>query len=108
LSKQARQLIERAPEIGVSAMSCWEIALLETSGRIRLDRPVRAWAARSFADERMRELPVTAEIAFRASALTALRDPSDRFIFATALNLDAQLVSRDGRLRDLDPRRVVW
>ena len=36
------------------------------------------------------------------------RDPADQLIYATAVEHDAVLVSRDGVIRDLDPRRVVW
>ena len=57
----------------------------------------------------MRTLPVTREIALTGAAVAGrLRDPADQLIYATAVEHDAVLVSRDSLIRDLDPRRVVW
>ena len=50
----------------------------------------------------------SAEIALAAGNFRALRDPGDRIIYATAVEHDAALVTRDERLRELDPVRVVW
>jgi len=54
-------------------------------------------------------LPVTREIALTGAAVAeSLRDPADQLIYATAVEHNVVLVSRDGVMRDLDPRRVVW
>ena len=54
-------------------------------------------------------MPVTREIALTAAAVGGtVSDPSDQIIFATAVEHDAALVTRDQRLHDLDPGRVVW
>lgn len=108
LSTRARSAIAHATEVGVSTMSCWEIALLESTGRLRLDRSLRSWIGATLADDRFRALPVTVEIAMSAGGLSPLRDPADRIIYATALEHDAQLVSRDERIALHDPSRVVW
>jgi PIN domain nuclease of toxin-antitoxin system len=90
-------------------MSIWELARLERAGRMRLDRGVERWIAAALAEERVQTLPVTREIALAGAAVAGrLRDPADQLIYATAVEHDAVLVSRDGIMRDLDPRRVVW
>jgi PIN domain nuclease of toxin-antitoxin system len=108
LSTRARSALAHATEIGVSTMSCWEIALLESTGRLRLDRSLRSWIGATLADDRFRALPVTVDIAMSAGGLSPLRDPADRIIYATALEHDALLVSRDERIAAHDPSRVVW
>lgn len=58
----------------------------------------------ALAEERVRTLPVT-----RSAAVAGrFRDPADQLIYATAVEHDAVLLSRDGVIRDLDPRRRVW
>lgn len=109
LSRAARQAIDRSSEIGVSTISFWEVALLERRGRIRLDRSARSWTRGSLvADPRMVALPVTPEIALTAGSLEPISEPGDSVIYATAVEHDAALVSRDERLKELDPHRVVW
>ncbi len=74
-----------------------------------LDRGLERWLAGALADERIEVLPVTREIALTGAAFSGrLRDPADQLIFATALEHNAVLVSRDGAMRELDSRRVVW
>jgi PIN domain nuclease of toxin-antitoxin system len=108
ISRAGRATIERASEVGVSVMSCWELALLESAGRVELDRGVRAWVSRALADERTSAIPVTSDIALRAGGLHGLRDPADSVIYATAVELDLQLVTKDARITEHDPARVVW
>ncbi len=76
---------------------------------MRLDRGLEGWMAAALAEERVRILPVTREIALTGAATAGrLRDPADQLIYATAVEHDAILVSRDSVIRDLDPRRVIW
>ena len=90
-------------------MSCWELAMLEGQGRIRFDRGVVSWLRRGLDDERTILLPVTLDVAIRGgSSQPSLPDPADGIIYATAVEHDAILLSRDARLRDHDPKRVVW
>lgn len=108
LSRAARSTIDRAATIGISTMSCWEVAFLEAAGRLRIDRGVRAWVTSALADERIVTLPLSVEIALAAGASSTLRDPADRIIYATAVEHNATLVSRDARLQEHDPERVLW
>lgn len=108
LSRRARTVIDQAADIGISTMSCWEVALLHSQGRMKLDRNVREWVGAAVADERIKMLPVSVDIALNAGGLTTLRDPADRIIYATAVETGSRLVSRDAQLKDFDPARVVW
>jgi len=110
LSRTAREAIEMSTEIGISAISVWEVATLERLGRIRLLPDIRAWVKRSLARERVSPQPLTPDIALAAGSLLAPfpGDPADRIVYATALVADAPLVSGDRRMIRHDPARIVW
>jgi PIN domain nuclease of toxin-antitoxin system len=108
LSRPASRAIERAQRIGVSTMSVLELADLIERRRIRLDTPTRAWIRDALADEHVEPLPLTAEVAVDAAQLRFAADPFDRIIYATARAEDAQLVTRDERMRAFDPELTVW
>jgi len=109
LSRAAARELNRADAIGISTMSLWEVARLERAGRMVLDRGLSRWLSTALADDRIEVLPVSREIALTAAAVGGeVYDPTDQIIFATAVENDAVLVSRDQRLHDLDPTRLVW
>jgi PIN domain nuclease of toxin-antitoxin system len=111
LSADAAAAIEEADGIGVSAMSCWEIGMLATRGRIRLALPPLEWIRAALAQEHTTGLPVHAEIAAAAALFSQAElggDPADRIIYATALAHDATLVTKDAALRAYDPGGTLW
>ncbi|MDH4102446.1 MAG: type II toxin-antitoxin system VapC family toxin [Thermoleophilia bacterium] len=110
LSRPAREAVEASGEIGVSAMSVWELATLERLGRLRLVPDIRTWVRRALARADVSQIAVTTEIALAAGSLLPPfpGDPADRIIYATALLTDARLVSGDRRIHRHDPERVVW
>jgi PIN domain nuclease of toxin-antitoxin system len=88
----ARQAIEEADAVYVSAASAWEIAIKTALGRLRSTRTVEEAAS----DSGFLELPVT----FRhAEWVTGLpphhRDPFDRMLVAQAAVEELTLVTRD-------------
>ncbi|MBF0462955.1 MAG: type II toxin-antitoxin system VapC family toxin [Magnetococcales bacterium] len=92
------QLIESAPRVGVSPVSCFELALACRRGRLELPMPPQDWFVRALDGSGVELLPLTAGIAARAVDLADIhRDPFDRIIIATAIELDARLASVDGR-----------
>jgi PIN domain nuclease of toxin-antitoxin system len=111
LSSAAREAIEASDALTVSTISCWEIATLAEASRIELDRPVEEWVRQALAGTRTTALAVDSEMAVGAALLARdgfHGDPADRIIYATAVAGRAKLVSKDRRMREFDPRRVVW
>jgi PIN domain nuclease of toxin-antitoxin system len=109
LSRRAREAIEDTERILVSTVSCWELAMLVTRGRIRLDRDLKAWIGQALARERCVSAHLTEDIAIAAGTLEGFAgDPADRIIYATASAVDARLVTRDRALRAFDRTRTVW
>ena len=101
LGKQARKIADQAlaeDALAVSAISFWEIALLQQKERITLTQPVPAWR-KQLLELGLQELPVDGEIGIAATTLTNFHaDPADRFITATALILGASLLTADKRI----------
>ncbi len=102
LGPGARHQIERAwqdDQVGVSAISFWEVAMLKEKGRLRLHGDVAQWR-RELLEQGVIEIPVDGEIAIRAGSLPDVHgDPADRIIIATALE-GHQLVTADQRILD--------
>ncbi len=89
--------IEGNAEIGVSPVSCFELALAYSKGRVELPIAPKEWFPLALAGSGVDVLPLTPSIATRAVELTDIhRDPFDRIIIATALERDARLASVDG------------
>ena len=92
LSRAARDVIESADQVYVSAVSGWEIALKASLGRLR---PVRT-VAEAIADSQFEELPLRLR---HTEVLAKLpwhhRDPFDRMLIAQAESERLTIVTRD-------------
>lgn len=93
-----RQKISDADQVGVSAISCFEVAWLVQHGCVELSDPLALWFDKALSGSGIRLLAITPETARRAVELPEHhRDPQDRLIIATALVQDALLISADGK-----------
>jgi len=84
----------------LSAITVWEIALLVDTGRIDLDVPVAAWIERFLDRPGIEGAPLGHQAASRSYQLHHLehRDPADRLLIATAIELACPLVTYDERI----------
>ncbi|MSP63155.1 MAG: type II toxin-antitoxin system VapC family toxin [Myxococcales bacterium] len=110
LSRRARALIDGAEEIGVSAISPWEVTMLVVKGRLTLDRDVALWIKQALSQPRITLLALSPEVAIAAAQLGdgMHGDPADRIIVASALDRKAPLVTKDRVLRAWRGVRTVW
>lgn len=111
LSERALDAIERSDSIGISAISCWEVAMLARRGRIALDREPRRWVRQALSRPGLVALALTPKLALDAEDLEEEgfgADPADRMIYATARDCGAVLVTKDSSLRRFDPRGTLW
>lgn len=110
----SRRLADRAfreNHLAVSAISFWEVAMLQRKDRLELVQPAGEWR-RQVIDMGICEIPVTGEIGIAAAELSDFRpDPADRIIAATAclqratlLTADEQILAWAGALRRQDAR----
>ena len=113
LSVQARKATERAlaaNAIIISAISCWEVAMLSASGRLKLTIDVRDWIAKCETLPFFNFVPVDNAIFVRSVFLSGPlhADPADRIIMATALTRDIPIVTKDRKIRSYPHIRSIW
>lgn len=109
LSGPARGAIAGADEIGVSAMSVWEVGMLAARGRITPVQGVATWVRRALASADVRLVDVDLEIAASGVDLAAhLPDPADALIAATARAFRAPLVTKDRRIQNAPGLQIIW
>jgi PIN domain nuclease of toxin-antitoxin system len=84
----------------VSAISVWELALLEACGRIRLSQRIEDWVGAALRAPGVRLLELTPEIAIEGGRLsaTAPGDPADRILMASARSVSGRFATCDDRL----------
>jgi PIN domain nuclease of toxin-antitoxin system len=100
---EVRKSIESAASGGrllLSAISVWELGMLESKGRIRLLSPCEQWVKEALAMPGLTLVPLTSEIAVDSSRLPEPfhGDPADRIIVATARRMRATIATRDQKL----------
>jgi PIN domain nuclease of toxin-antitoxin system len=90
-----------ANRIGVSVISCWEVAKLVRGGRMQLTIGVSEWLDEALAYPGVELLGFTPQIAVEANNLPGdfHRDPADQILVATAKVYQCPLVSSDGSIR---------
>ena len=87
---------ELAKILAVSPLSCYEIALAQSRGRLELTCSSEEWFTRALAPAKIELFPLTPAITVRAVNLYPIhKDPFDRLIIATALEYGAKLASVD-------------
>jgi PIN domain nuclease of toxin-antitoxin system len=84
----------------LSAVTAWEIALLVDTARISLDVPVELWIERFVDRPGIEAVPLGHRAAGRSYQLHHFehRDPADRLLIATAIDLGCALVTYDERI----------
>lgn len=101
LSGRARRLIDTAPRLFLSAISVWELAMLVDQGTVALDRPTQIWVHDLLTDGIVTIAELTPAIAVAAAQLDEFTgDHADRIIYATAVQNQLTLVTKDERLAD--------
>jgi PIN domain nuclease of toxin-antitoxin system len=80
-----------------SAISAWEISLLASLGRFTLDLPADMWVGRFLERPGVASAPLMPRAAAQSNQLQNLehRDPGDRMLIATAIDLACPLVTYD-------------
>lgn len=97
-------------DLGVCAISCWEVAMLVAKKRISFTSDVQDWIDSALHRPRIRLLPLDPKIMVLATRLPGIfhDDPADRMIVASCLHHQATLVTRDQRIREWGFVRTMW
>lgn len=110
LSTAARDAIDAHGGALVSAISAWEVGMLVSKGRIRLDRPVDRWTDEAARANGVEPVPIDHRIAVLATLLPAEPppDPADRLIIATALHKGGAMVTPDRHILEYAFCPTIW
>jgi len=86
--------------IGLSAISCWEIAKLVEYGRLELPSSLEEWFEQALSYPGVQLLALTPEIAIESTQLPGEfhRDPADQIIVATARVYECPIVTSDDKI----------
>jgi PIN domain nuclease of toxin-antitoxin system len=102
LTQSQRSVIsaEEANLIGVSAISCWEVAKLVELGRVVLSCSLEDWLDQALSYPGVQLIALTPEIAVESTRLPGdfHRDPADQIIVATARVYGCPLVTSDEKI----------
>lgn len=110
LTALAKQRIEEADWVYVSAMSAWEIGMLVSKDRLSLRFPVNQWIELSYQLPKLRWVSLTPEIGVLSTNLPGLfhGDPADRLIVASALAYGSALITADQKIHSYMHIESVW
>lgn len=103
LSSKTVALIDRAGrngEVFVHAITLWEIATLESKGRITLSMPLEQWLTEALSQPGVGLIPLEPSIAVESARLPLEfhGDPADRMIVAAARVMGMAVVTRDSKI----------
>jgi len=84
----------------VSAISVWEVSMLQAKGRINLSLELEEWVRRGLTAPGVRLADLTPEVLVESTRLpgSVHGDPADRMLIATARRIGATLVTRDASI----------
>ena len=103
LSEHHRAIIEQARPggLGVSLISCWEVAKLVECKRLKLACPVEEWMDKALTLPGIQLIELTPRIIIASARLPGAfhRDPADQMIVATAREYDCELLTVDKKIR---------
>jgi PIN domain nuclease of toxin-antitoxin system len=100
----------QADGLGVSVISCWEVAKLVEKGRLTLAIAVDRWISQALAYPGIHLLPLDPKIAIASTPLLQPfhNDPADQIITATARELDCPLATDDRRILAYRYVKLAW
>ena len=102
LRPRQREVIEQhcADGLGVSVISCWEVAKLVEKGRLVLNQSTGSWITAALQRPAISLLPLTPEIAVESAQLPPgfHTDPADQLLVATSRLLNLPLLTADAKI----------
>ena len=85
--------------LGISMISCWEVAKLVEKNRLCLSVSVEEWLRKALAYPGIQLLNLTVPIVVQATQLEGFHnDPADQIIVATAKVYDCLLLTADSKI----------
>nr|WP_242411966.1 type II toxin-antitoxin system VapC family toxin [Cyanobacterium sp. IPPAS B-1200] len=101
LTNKNLNLIEkyRYQGLGISMISCWEIAKLVEKNRLQFQCSVEEWLNSAMKYPDIKILDLTLPIILQSTKLDGFhQDPADQIIVATAMVYDCPLITQDSKI----------
>ena len=110
LTDEAKKTIKNTDILGVSIISCWEIAMLVSKGRLKFSIDIQDWITQALKYKGIKLINLTPEIAVLSTRLPGdfHKDPADQIIVATSRILEMPLLSSDRRILSFKDVDAVW
>lgn len=108
--KAEAAIADRQSELFLSPISVWETLVLARKGRLALAPSSHEWVLEALRRSATKALPLSHGIALRSETLGGFgsEDPADRFLVATALELDLTLITADRAMHEFEPVATLW
>lgn len=111
LTALRRRILEdhRADGLGVSAISCWEVAKLIEYDRLKLACAIEEWMEDALTLPGIQLIELTPLIAITSTKLPGKfhRDPADQIIVATAQVYDLAVLTEDEKIMKYEHVRTL-
>lgn len=103
-------ILDPQSDLLLSPISTWETLVLARKGRLSLFPSPSEWVLDALRRSAPAAVPLSHSIALRSEALDGFssEDPADRFLVATALELDLTLITADGAMHSFEPVKTLW
>lgn len=97
--KQYMKMIDQYSAQGavrVSAISVWELGMLVAKGRLVLSKNIHQWVQESLNSKGISLEPLSIGILLESASMEGAHgDPADRMILASAININAMIMTAD-------------
>ncbi len=95
--------------LNISAISIWEIAMLEAKGRIIFSTEISNWVEKALKAPGLKLIPLLPSISIDSTRLpgTFHGDPADRIIIATARYLQCPIITADKKILKYSSRGLI-
>ena len=103
LSPKNLEIIQahQATGLGISIISCWEIAKLVEKNRLNFECSLEEWLELALSYSGVQLLELSIPIILQSTKLAGFHaDPSDQIIVATAKVYDSSLLTQDRKILD--------
>jgi len=110
IPKSALNAIEKSDVLGVSIISCWEVAMLVAKKRIGFKMDVQDWIDQALERPKVLLIQLDPQITVLSTRLPGEfhGDPADRLIVATCLKFTLPLVTKDRGITDWRQIQIIW
>lgn len=109
LSTPVKVALENNPNLFVSMVSLWEVAIKQATGKLSMSREPLDWYEHLLENHQLSEHGITRVDIATAAALPPIhKDPFDRLIIATAITQNLTIITSDRTIPTYPHIQTLW